>query len=236
MKVSLIAQPTIWDPEVLSRMESRLEDLKGVDDADLIYEYAGRGCYRSWHRPNPATQTNESYLAKSILANQHFSVIEHGMFTFEVQGVSRALLAELTRHRHLSFSVESLRYVAPRGYVVHPTLATHWETYGHDVDVAWKYAMYVYNKIFDGLIEQGLPKKQAREAARMVLPLMTETDLIVSANARAWRDVIDKRWDADADREICELAGLILTQLKNAAPNAFQDIPEPAVATIPAAA
>jgi thymidylate synthase (FAD) len=230
MKISLVSQPMIMSADMLRRMDSRLEDINGVSDPDLIYEDAGRGCYRSWERPNPATRTNVDYLGKSIIANQHFSVLEHGMFTFQVEGVSRALLAELTRHRHLSFSVESLRYCAPRGFVIHPTLQTHWEQLGKDVESVWNHARYTYFKIFDHLLtDQGLPKKQAREAARMVLPLMTETDLMVSANARAWREVIDKRWDADADREIAELAGEFLRLLKAAAPSAFQDMPEPAL-------
>jgi thymidylate synthase (FAD) len=230
MKISLIAQPTIVDADMLSRMDSRLEDVNGVSDPDLVYEDAGRGCYRSHTRPNPATRTNVDYLGKSIIANQHFSVLEHGMFVFRVEGVSRALLAELTRHRHLSFSVESLRYCAPRGYVIHPTLQTHWEQLGAHVESVWHHALYAYFQIFDHLMtDQGLPKKQAREAARMVLPLMTSTDIYVSANARAWREVIDKRWDADADREIAELAGEFLRLLKAVAPAAFQDMPEPAL-------
>src|SRR5690606_23027885 len=123
-KVTLVGQPQIVDAGWLKRLESPHEDLGGVADPDLIYEQAGRGCYRSWHKPSPERRTNKDYLGKSILAHHHYSVIEHGMYTFEIEGVSRALLAEFTRHRHLSFSVESLRYCPPRGYVIHPTLET----------------------------------------------------------------------------------------------------------------
>src|SRR5688500_8341126 len=72
-----------------------------VADIDELAELAGRNCYQSWHRPSPKTATNHGYL-HNIISQQHFSVMEHGSVTFYVEGVSRSLLAELSRHRHLS--------------------------------------------------------------------------------------------------------------------------------------
>ncbi|MEU4534318.1 FAD-dependent thymidylate synthase [Streptosporangium sp. NPDC023825] len=224
--VELIAQPMIISAEMLSAMESRLEDVNGVSDPDLIYEHAGRGCYRSYHRPNPETSLNRDYLGKSIINNGHYSVLEHGSFVFHVKGISRALLAELTRHRHLSPSVESLRFCPPRDYVMHPTLRPY--NYLHEaIERHWQETLQVYFMIFDTLTVDGLTKKQAREAARMVLPLSTATDLVISGNARAWREVLAKRFDPAADKEIYELAGTFLSILKDVAPAAFQDMPYP---------
>lgn len=223
MQVTLISKPMVMDPMVYEHLG--VEDVwPEDDDPDLIYEFAGRGCYKSWHKPNPDTQTNRDYLEKSIIRNGHYSVLEHGMFVFETTGVSRALLGELTRHRHLSFSVESLRFCAPRGYVVHPTVRVYWEYLKQEHEDACREATERYFRIYDFLTDQGVKRKQAREAARMYLPLMTETDLVVSGNARAWLDVLPKRLADDADREIQELAGLFRDELIKAAPNTFAHI------------
>lgn len=79
-------------------------------DADDLAEQAGRLCYLSWNRPNPATATNKGYLA-NIIAQGHFSVLEHASATFYIDGVTRNFTHELIRHRHLSFSEVSQRYV-----------------------------------------------------------------------------------------------------------------------------
>src|SRR5690606_39415906 len=94
----------------------------GVYEADELAEVAGRLCYQSWDRPNPRTATNRGYLA-NIIAQGHESVLEHASVTFYVEGVSRALLAELTRHRHLSSSGVSQRFVdSPQLEMVSPTI------------------------------------------------------------------------------------------------------------------
>lgn len=85
---------------------------------DLV-EFAGRACYQSWDRPNPDTATNAGYLAH-ILRSGHFSVLEHGTATFYLTGVTRSFTHELIRHRHLSYSQLSQRYVAADGSVVEP--------------------------------------------------------------------------------------------------------------------
>ena len=77
---------------------------------DFLHEFAGRACYQSFHRPNPATATNKDYLANTN-SQGHFSILEHGSVTFYVEGVSRSLTHELIRHRHLSYSELSQRYV-----------------------------------------------------------------------------------------------------------------------------
>src|SRR3954469_20972457 len=81
-----------------------------AEGGQALAEAAGRACYQSWAKPNPATATNAGYLA-NILQQQHESVVEHASVSFYVTGVSRSLLAELSRHRHISLSVVSQRYV-----------------------------------------------------------------------------------------------------------------------------
>ncbi|NKZ86521.1 FAD-dependent thymidylate synthase [Rhodococcus hoagii] len=91
--------------------EGRTFEVTDTDDGgSAIAEAAGRGCYESWNRPNPRTATNADYL-RHILEVGHGSVLEHGSATFYLTGLSRALTHELIRHRHLSYSQKSQRFV-----------------------------------------------------------------------------------------------------------------------------
>ncbi|MGI5408191.1 FAD-dependent thymidylate synthase [Streptomyces chartreusis] len=194
-----------------------------VSDADALGEAAGRMCYQSWGRKNPATASNAGYLA-NILDHGHFSVLEHSSVTFLVRGVSRALLAELSRHRHLSFSVVSQRYVDYAGTspVVPPALKG---TLGEASLIStYNYAVGRYEALTRELRASGLSRKKAREAARSVLPNAAPVDMVVTGNLRAWRDVLGKRHSKHADAEIQEFASLVLKHLRSVAPNSFQDI------------
>ncbi|MDX2590963.1 FAD-dependent thymidylate synthase [Streptomyces sp. WI03-4A] len=194
-----------------------------VTDADVLGEAAGRICYHSWGRQRPATATNAGYLA-NILDHGHYSVLEHASVTFLVRGVSRSLLAELTRHRHLSFSVVSQRYVdhGDTAPVVPPALSD--SLYGKcTLEDAYKAALEAYGALVRDLTEKGLSRKAAREAARAVLPNAAPVDMIVTGNLRAWRDVLGKRHSEHADAEIQGFAREVLALLKEIAPNSFQD-------------
>lgn len=229
MQVLLIASTVMWRGAV--GLRTPYVDQYDASDSDTLAEFAGRNCYQAWERKNPKTQTNEGYLA-NILKQGHESVLEHASATFFVEGVSRSLTHELIRHRHLSFSELSQRYVnvedAPM--VTPPALAGDYD--GPDAVVApyWANAHIhmeeAYRRTVDFLIEEGFNRKQAREAARAVMPNATETKIVVSGNMRAWRDVIKKRFHVAADAEIREFATEVLRQLREIAPNTFQDIPE----------
>src|SRR5436853_7888099 len=84
-----------------------------ADGGEALAEFAGRACYQSWRKPNPATATNAGYL-RHILEVGHLSVLEHGTVTFYITGISRSLSHELIRHRHFSYSQLSQRYVPER--------------------------------------------------------------------------------------------------------------------------
>lgn len=191
---------------------------------DTLAEFAGRACYQSFDKPNPKTAANRDYLA-NILLQQHFSVLEHASATFYVTGVSRSLTHELIRHRHLSFSQLSQRFVDETlaEFVMPPALDNdedrHWLSEVH-------IALETYHAIAKRLQGKGLTRKQAREAARAVLPNATETRIVVTGNMRAWREFIAKRNTPAADAEIRELAREIQRQLTELAPNTFQDMGE----------
>ncbi len=93
-----------------------------ADGGQALAEFAGRACYQSWNKPNPKTATNVGYIGH-ILDVGHLSVLEHGTVTFYLTGVSRSFTHELVRHRHLSYSQQSQRYVPGRGApVVEPAV------------------------------------------------------------------------------------------------------------------
>jgi thymidylate synthase (FAD) len=192
--------------------------------AEKIVEFAGRACYQSFHKPNAATRLNKDYLA-NIIAQQHESVLEHAIVSFYVQGVSRNMLLELERHRHLSFSVVSTRFVqSANAQVIVPPALRHSED---DITVPLRAEVRDnYNALVAHLIGEGKTRKQAREAARWELPGNLETKFVVTGNLRAWRDVLKKRYSTHADAEICMFAAQVLRLLKLEAPAVFADFPK----------
>lgn len=209
------------------------EDVPWSTDADggqALAEFAGRACYQSWRKPNPATATNAGYLAH-ILEVQHLSVLEHGTVTFYFTGVSRSFTHELVRHRHLSYSQLSQRYVPEReAAMVEPAvIAEDAELHKRFVE-ATDASLRAYNELLEGLERRfadvenpTLRRKQARQAARAVLPNATETRIVVTGNYRAWRHFVTMRAAEGADVEIRELAVECLRQLQRVAPNVFAD-------------
>lgn len=224
MQVEVLASTLLSDDVLLNAYGYDAVGEDDVTDADALGEAAGRLCYKSFSRPNPRTAHNPGYMA-NILAQGHYSVLEHASVTFLVRDVSRALLAELTRHRHLSFSVVSQRYVdhSETAPVIPP--AARDSIAEHLVRVAYEESLETYAELVERLIGAGFKRKQAREAARSVLPNAAPVDMVVTGNLRAWRDVLGKRWHVGADAEIREFAGLVLTELRTLAPNSFQDVP-----------
>lgn len=200
-----------------------IEPQDGDTDADFLAEGAGRSCFQSWSRPNPKTRANRDYLA-NIIRQGHESTLEHATATFYITGVSRALLSELTRHRHLSYSVLSQRYVdsADAPVVIPPALRG--DKAAEKALDDWQATVgAVYESMVADLQSRGHKRKQAREAARAVMPNMTETRIVVSGNHRAWRFVVARRIDEGADAEIREVAGMLLAELRKLAPSCYQD-------------
>ena len=192
-----------------------------VDD---LGEQAGRLCYLSWNRPNPERQTNEDYL-DHILDVGHESITEHGSATFYIDGVTRALLLELERHRHFSYSVVSQRYVDAARFklIEHPELAKLSNQLKARIASHEARSLKLYQDIVKELEELGDSRKTARGAARTILPEGTETRILITGNLRAFRDMLWKRLSESADSEIRQLARLLLAELKTIAPNTFQD-------------
>jgi len=200
-----------------------------AEGGQALAEFAGRACYESWDKPNPATATNRTYLAH-ILEVGHLSVLEHGSATFYLTGVSRSFTHELVRHRHLSYSQLSQRYVPEHdAAMVEPeVIAADPELHERFV-AATEASRKAYEELLAGLEarlagpEGTLRRKQARQAARAVLPNATETRIVVTGNYRAWRHFVSARASEHADVEIRAVAVEILRQLTALAPHVFSD-------------
>ena len=201
-----------------------------AEGGEALAEFAGRACYQSWSKPNPATASNAGYLAH-ILEVGHLSVLEHGTVTFYLSGVSRSFTHELIRHRHFSYSQLSQRYVPGRDAAMVEPAAIADDPVLHKTFVeASEASVRAYNELLQGLEKRfadepdaTLRRKQARQAARSVLPNAAETRIVVTGNYRAWRHFITLRATEHADVEIRELAVECLRQLKGVAPNVFAD-------------
>lgn len=221
MKIEVVARTSIDIDTIGQYMELDSTSLGGED----LAEFAGRACYQSFHKPNEATRSNEAYLA-NILFQGHESVLEHASVSFYVQGVSRNMLLELERHRHLSFSVISTRFVNSESteVIIPPALRGDW--LAEDVVRELEYgARDAYKALYERLTLAGKTRKQAREAARVALSGNLETKFVVTGNMRTWRDVLKKRYSGHADAEIAEFAEYVLELLRKEAPNMFQDFP-----------
>jgi thymidylate synthase (FAD) len=201
-----------------------------ADGGQALAEFAGRACYQSWSKPNPATATNAGYL-RHILDVGHLSVIEHGQVTFYFTGVSRSFTHELIRHRHFSYSQLSQRYVPERdAAMVEPDVIAEDPELHATFLAAAEESVRAYTALLEGLQKKfadvgnaTLRRKQARQAARAILPNATETRIVVTGNYRAWRHFIAMRATEHADIEIRVLAIEVLRQLQDKAPNIFAD-------------
>lgn len=201
-----------------------------ADGGQALVEFAGRACYQSWSKPNPATATNSGYIAH-ILDVGHLSVLEHGTATVYLTGVSRSLTHELVRHRHFSYSQLSQRYVqaGAAAAIVEPGVVAA-DPVTHSVFVsAIRSALEAYELLIselEGRIPAGTAihrRKLIRQAARAVLPNAAETRIVVTGNYRAWRHFITMRATEHADVEIRALAVACLRELQRIAPNVFAD-------------
>ncbi|WP_288855259.1 FAD-dependent thymidylate synthase [uncultured Corynebacterium sp.] len=199
-------------------------------DAEALVEFAGRACYESFDKPNPRTATNETYL-HHIMEVGHDALLEHATATLYIRGISRSASHELVRHRHFSFSQLSQRFVhSEEAEVVLPNLVAADPELTRLMLQAVDETRFVYEELLRALEDKLedepnalLRKKQARQAARAVLPNATESRIVVTGNYRAWRQFIGARATEHADSELRAVAVECLKILREQAPTLFDD-------------
>lgn len=224
-KVTVIAT-TQFRPMVARDLTGWMADeTANIQGAEALIEFAGRGCYESWHRPNPKTATNQGYL-EHILDVAHLSLLRHASVTFYIQGVSRSWSHQAVTHKHLAQSERSQRYIPADDFlIVFPPAVLDGDAETVAImEALSNSARTAYRRLVDRFTLQGLKHKEAREAARSVMPNMTETRLTMTGNLQAWRQFIAIRATEHADAEMCRVAVMIAWELKMLYPNLFQDM------------
>lgn len=168
----------------------------------------------------------------------HASPTEHASFTFAIEGVSRSLLAQITRHRHASFSVQSQRYVAldDFDYVEPPEIEADEETkeifaqaMAEEAQLYQRLTKKLEEKHRVRYLEAGASEKQAKqkaqkqaiEDARFVLPNACTTKMIVTMNARSLNHFFRLRCCNRAQWEIRALSDDMLKAVMPVAPSLF---------------
>lgn len=223
-KVTLVAKPQFVAPGHLP-----VAWLGEGTDGERLAEFAGRLCYMS--QANPAKRPTREYL-DNIKKQGHGSVLEHSNYSLLFEGVSRSLTHELVRHRAgFAYSQLSQRYVdeSKASFVVPPAVAGD-----EALEKKWREQVEGAQVTYVALVEQLMERygwvadrvhrrKMAREAARAVLPNATETKIVVTGNARAWRTMLELRSSEGAELEIRRLAVTVLRLLQREAPGFFSD-------------
>lgn len=202
---------------------------------------AAKLCYSesdAMHLMDGMDDTAAADFVRMLASYGHESPIEHVSFTFGIEGVSRALLAQITRHRLASFSVQSQRYVKQEHfeYITPPEIATDPETLAI-YNQAMQDSVDTYNRLADLLEErhyqtflnEGMPAKTARskaekkaiEDARFVLPNACETKMVMTMNARSLLNFFRMRCCNRAQWEIRALAKEMLRLCYEQAPTIF---------------
>ena len=223
-RVTVVSRPSFAEPEHLP-----IVWLGESTDGERLAEFAGRLCYMS--QKNPANRVTREYL-ENINKQGHGSVLEHANYSLLLEGVSRSLTHELVRHRAgFAYSQLSQRYVdeSEANFVMPPAIIGD-----EALEAAWTAQVDAEQKSYVGLVEQLMTRyawvsdkvhrrKMAREAARGVLPNSTETKIVVTGNARAWRTMLELRSSEGAEFEIRRCAIIIIRILQAEALAFFSD-------------
>jgi thymidylate synthase (FAD) len=223
-QITVLARPAFAEPSHLS-----VNWLGESTDGEKLAEFAGRLCYMS--QKNPANRSTREYL-ENIKKQGHGSVLEHANYSLLLEGVSRSLTHELIRHRAgFAYSQLSQRYVdeSQANFVMPPAIIGD-----EALEQSWTEQVEGAQRSYVALVEQLMTRyawvsdkvhrrKMAREAARGVLPNSTETKIVVTGNARAWRTMLELRSSEGAEFEIRRCALMIIRVLQAESPAFFSD-------------
>ncbi len=216
--------------------------IQHTPDPEKIIAAAAKLCYSESNATDILVGLDEEKTAKFLrmLMNLgHESPIEHVTFTFAIEGVSRSLLAQITRHRIASYSVKSQRYVKEGmfEFITPPEIEQNpeakklfLETMEADQKAYDRLTEILFRKHYDALILAGTDEKTAKnkaekaaiEDARFVLPNACETKMVVTMNARSLMNFFYHRCCTRAQWEIRDLANDMLKLVKEVAPTLFK--------------
>ncbi len=195
-------------------------------DAEKLTAMASKLCYSPAHIEDIEDGLTDDAAAdyiQKIVDLGHLSTIEHASFTFGIEGVSRTLLAQITRHRIASFSVQSQRYVSYSGgfgYIVPPAIRELGEAAVAKYEAQMAQMQSWYDEWRGALGGSG---EKSNEDARFVLPGACETRMLLTMNARELLHFFSLRCCNRAQWEIRALAWQMLKLAHEAAPALFKN-------------
>ncbi len=191
----------------------KVELLSITPNAEKLIESAGRTSYMSFDKQG---EDSEKRFIRMLVKSGHHSVLEHAHATFRISGASRSFTHQLVRHRLCSVIQQSQRYVDESNfnYIEPDSIKNNPKAHSVFIDFMDR-SKEAYLKL------SGLKIK--KEDARYVLPNAVESQIVVSANFREWRHVVELRGKPQAQWEIRRVAIEILKVLKKHAPNVFGD-------------
>jgi thymidylate synthase (FAD) len=194
----------------------KVELMAITPQAEDVIEKACRTCYLSFHRYNPPSSTKE--LIKKVIRKGHHSVLEHALATFRIKGGSRVFTHEMVRHRLMSPSQESQRYVEygktkEFEFVIPPTVENT------NLKDKFRKKALELKDFYEEMVKAGVPK----EDARYILPNATVSEIVISANFRELRHIFEVRCVERAHWEIREICLEMLKTMKKEAPLVFWD-------------
>ena len=191
----------------------KVELLSITPNAEKLIEAVGRTSYMSFDKQG---EDSEKRFIRMLIKSGHLSLLEHAYATFRISGASRAFTHQLVRHRLCSFIQQSQRYVDESNfnYIEPDSIKNNPEGHSVFIDFMGK-AKEAYLKLSRLKIK--------KEDARYVLPNAVESEIVVSANFREWRHIIDLRGKPQSQWEIRKVTIEILKILKNHSPNVFGD-------------
>ncbi len=238
--IHLIARPAIDfegmrgyldDVGGASWLDRRTEAQPAPNPGELLVEFAGRACYRSWEPGLNVNVTkvraNQRDYLKNILTSAHGSVLEHANYSFALRNVSRVATHEIVRHRAgAAYSQESLRYVrlVDVGFRVPPALEPLRRECVELVERLEEFQIAAAKAL--KIDEAGIPfhvKKEVTSALRRLAPIGLSTDLILTMNLRTLRHVIEMRTALGAEEELRLIFGRLGEIMVEEAPGVFQD-------------
>lgn len=203
-------------------VEPKVEFIAATPNIGQVIELGARNCYKSEDKMGEGS--DERLFNQIVKQHHHDSVVEHGSITLRII-TDRAMLAQITRHRHFSFSVESQRYCnyGKEKFGNNVQFIKPFDlTKGSDEFLIWRESCAMSEHNYFLLLE----RKVKPETARSVLPNCTKTEIVMTGNVRSWRQFLQLRTSSHAQRDVQHLAYEIYnTMIDNNIPKyLFDDI------------
>ena len=194
----------------------KIELIRHTEKPESMIAQAARISHQTTGKEDEYSIEEDRELIRKLRDWGHWSPFEFASATFYVEGISRSCLAQLTRHRLVSFMVRSMRYVKQNPEEV--VLPDSVEAAG--LAEEYREGITESHELYQKALDAGVPK----EDARFLLPIGSKTSLYLKTNFREFRHIIELRGSKDAQWEIRELAKGFLASLSEVAPTVFEDL------------